>query len=81
MPRLRRLAGAEIVRILGQFGFVVHSKRGSHIKLRRVLSDGTSQTLTVPAHSELDTGTCRAIFRQAARFVADEDLRPHFFAD
>ena len=44
--------------------------------MRRVLSDGTLQTLTVPAHPELDTGTCRAIFRQATRFVADEDLRP-----
>ncbi len=81
MPRLRRLAGAEVVRILGQFGFSVHSQRGSHIKLRRVLSDGTLQTLTVPAHSELDTGTCRAILRQAARFVADEGLRPHFYTD
>ena len=81
MPRLRRLAGAEVVRILGQFGFAVHSQRGSHIKLRRVLSDGTLQTLTVPTHTELDTGTCRAIFRQAARFVAVEDLRPHFYTD
>ena len=81
MPRLRRLAGAEVVRILGQFGFAVYSQRGSHIKLRRVLSDGTLQTLTVPVHSELDTGTCRAILRQAARFVADEDLRPHFYTD
>jgi len=51
------------------------------MKLRRVLSDGTLQTLTVPAHLELDTGTCRAIFRQAVRFVADEDLRPHFYTD
>jgi predicted RNA binding protein YcfA (HicA-like mRNA interferase family) len=81
MPRLRRLAGAEVVRILGQFGFAVHSQRGCHIKLRRVLSDGTLQTLTVPAHPELDTGTCRAIFRQATRFVADDDLRPHFYTD
>jgi len=81
MPRLRRLAGAEVVGILGRFGFAVHSQRGSHVKLRRVLADGTHQTLTVPAHSELDTGTCRAIFRQATRFVAAEDLRPHFYAD
>jgi hypothetical protein len=25
-----------------------------------------------------DTGTCRAIFRQASRFIAETDLRPHF---
>ena len=61
MPRLRRLSGAEIVAILGRFGFTIHSQRGSHIKLRRALPDGTIETLTVPAHRELDTGTCRAI--------------------
>jgi len=81
MPRLRRLAGAEIVGILARFGFAVHSQTGGPIKLRRVLSDGRHQTLTVPAHSELDTGTCRAIFRQATRFVAEQDLRPRFYTD
>ena len=73
MPNLRRLSGAEVVAILGQFGFTTHSQRGSHIKLRRALPDGTNQTLTVPAHSELDTGTCRAIVRQASRFVPEEE--------
>ena len=81
MPRLRRLSGAEVIAILGRFGFTVHSQRGSHVKLRRVSVDGTVQTLTIPAHPELDTGTCRAIFRQATRFVPDDDLRAHFYAD
>jgi predicted RNA binding protein YcfA (HicA-like mRNA interferase family) len=81
MPKLRRLSGAEIVAILGRFGFTVYSQRGSHVKLRRILTDGTTQTLTVPSHPELDTGTCRAILRQASRFVPEEDLRPHFYSD
>ena len=81
MPKLRRLSGAEIIAILGRFGFTVHSQRGSHVKLRRVLSGGVVQTLTIPAHPELDTGTCRAILRQAARFVPEEDLHPHFYSD
>ena len=81
MPRLRRLTGAEVIGILGRFGFRVHSQRGSHVKLRRQLPDGTHQDLTVPAHSELDTGTRRAILRQATRFIASEDLRSHFYAD
>lgn len=81
MPRLRRLSGPEIVTILGRFGFTVHSQRGSHVKLRRVSPDGATQSLTVPAHPELDTGTCRAILRQASRFVPEEDLRPHFYSD
>ena len=81
MPRLRRLAGAEVVTILGHFGFRVHAQRGSHAKLRRVLPDGAVQTLTVPIHGQLDTGTCRAILRQASRYVPDHELRPYFYAD
>ena len=81
MPRLRRLSGAEIVSVLGRFGFVVHSQRGSHVKLRRELADGTVQALTIPVHSELDTGTCRAILRQASRFIREGDLRPHFYSE
>jgi len=53
MPKLRRLSGAEIVTILGHFGFTIHSQRGSHIKLRRTLADGRTETLTIPAHNEL----------------------------
>src|SRR2546428_11089399 len=48
---------------------------GADVKLRRIPPDGGSQTLTVPAHGELDTGTCHAIFRQASRFIAEEELR------
>ena len=81
MPRLRRLSGAEIIVTLSQFGFVLHAQRGSHAKLRRVSPDGTVQTLTVPVHDELDTGTCRAIYRQASRFVCEQDIRPNFYTE
>lgn len=80
MAKLRRLSGAEIVSILGRFGFSIHSRRGSHVKLRRVTADGTVQSLTVPAHPELDTGTCRALLRQASRFVPEEELRAYFYS-
>lgn len=62
MPKLRRLSGPEVVKILGLFGFVLHSQRGSHLKLKRRSASGESQTLTVPNHRELDTGTCHGIF-------------------
>jgi len=51
------------------------------VKLRRELPDGSTQTLTIAAHSELDTGTCRAILRQASRFIPEDHLRPHFYSD
>jgi predicted RNA binding protein YcfA (HicA-like mRNA interferase family) len=78
MPGLRRLSGREVVSILQRFGFRPVSQRGSHIKLQRETQSG-HQTLTVPAHSELDSGTLRAIFRQASRFIPEDDLRPVFY--
>jgi predicted RNA binding protein YcfA (HicA-like mRNA interferase family) len=47
MPRLRNLSGRDVLQILQDFGFAVHSQRGSHIKLRQVVS-GQVQTLTIP---------------------------------
>lgn len=78
MPKLRRLAGREVLTILQGFGFQQVSQRGSHVKLVREAAE-SRQVLTVPLHAELDAGTLRAIFRQASRFIAEQDLRPHFY--
>lgn len=80
MPKPRRLSGREVARILDAFGFEIVSQRGSHLKLKRIVA-GTSEILTVPAHKELDTGTLRAILRQASRFVPEAELRPHFYSE
>jgi len=79
MPKLRVLSGKEVVKILSKFGFEVVSQRGSYVKLRRILPDGTKQTLTVPLHDELDKGTLKAIIRQASRYIPEEELRPYFY--
>ncbi len=81
MPRLRRLSGAELVRIFRSFGFAVHSQRGSHIKMRRAGPEGATETLTIPAHDEVKIGTLHAIFLQALRFIPEDELRPHFYSD
>ncbi len=79
MPKLRRLAGRDLLAILQGFGFQQVSQRGSHVKLARE-GEGSRQVLTVPLHAELDSGTLRAIFRQASRFIAEQDLRSHFYS-
>jgi len=79
MPKLKTLSGGEVVKIFSRFGFEVLSQRGSHVKLRRVISDGTKQTLTIPLHEELDKGTLRAIFRQALRYIPEDELKPYFY--
>ena len=78
MPKLKRLSGAAICKILAQFGFEVTHQRGSHVKLRRMYQ-AQKQTLTIPNHSELDTGTTKAIFRQACLYISELELQSHFY--
>jgi predicted RNA binding protein YcfA (HicA-like mRNA interferase family) len=79
MPKLRPLSGRDLLGIFAKFGFVKFSLRGSHIKLRRDAA-GRSQILTIVLH-EIDKGTLHAIFRQAARYIAESELAPHFFTE
>jgi len=81
MPKLRVLSGRQVFNILAEFGFHGFAQRGSHVKLRRLVADGRSQTLTVPNHDEIDRGTLHAIYRQASRFVPEAQLRAKFFTD
>ena len=81
MSRLRVLSGGEVLKILGEFGFQDFAQRGSHIKLRRILSGGRTQTQTVPNHDEIDRGTLHAIYRQASRYIPEPELRRKFFTD
>ena len=80
-PRLRRLSARDVLGILKHFGFEVVATRGSHAKLRREIDGGETQTLTVALHKELDLGTIQAIYRQAARFIPEADLRSLFYSE
>ena len=79
MPKPKRLSGAEVVRVLETFGFSIRDQRGSHIKLARTV-DSQKQTLVIPNHNELATGAVVAIFRQANRYIPEQELRPHFYS-
>ena len=79
MPKLKILSGQEIVKIFLIFSFSVAAQKGSHIKLVRILPDGTRQTLTIPGHPELDKGTIKAIYRQALRYIPESELKPYFY--
>ncbi len=79
MPNLRRMSGRDVLAVFQMLGFEVQSQKGSHVKLRRVGPNGERQTLTIPNHSELDTGTLHAIVRQAARYVSTDELNRSFY--
>ena len=51
------------------------------MKVRRLLQNGQTQTLTVPIHDEIDRGTLHAIYRQACRFIPESELRAEALAD
>ena len=84
--RLKRLSSREILRVLKGFGFEVESMRGSHAKLVREGGDGGDggeqgrrEVLVVPIQRTPRIGTVHAIYRQASRFIPEDDLKPHFF--
>ena len=81
MPKLKTLSGGDVVKIFCLFAFEIEAQRGSHVKLRRFLPGGTRQTLTIPMHDEMDKGTLKAIYRQALRYLTEDQLRPHFYSD
>ena len=62
MNRLPRISGSQAISVLTKSGFEIIRQKGSHIVLRK--SDPFTQ-LVIPDHKELDTGTLRAIIRQA----------------
>ena len=72
MPKFRQLSGLEVIK------FEIHSQRGSHVKMRRITEFG-KQTLTIPNHKRIDTGTCRAIVKQASQYIPLTELARHFY--
>ncbi|MBF0291186.1 MAG: type II toxin-antitoxin system HicA family toxin [Nitrospinae bacterium] len=80
MPKLRRLSGAQVIAVLGRFGFYVVGQRGSHVKLARLVGE-RRQILTVPNHKEIDTGTLKAIYRQASAYVSEVELQTYFYSE
>ncbi len=64
MGKIKVLSGIEVCRILAENGFVNVRQRGSHI-VRQKRLPGTTITVPVPNHRELDRGTLRSIIRQS----------------
>jgi len=81
VTQLRQLSGRDVVKALGSFGFRIASIHGSHAKLRRILTSGEHQTLTISLHKSIRPGMLYAVFRQASHYVPESDLRPWFFTD
>ena len=80
MPKPKRLSGPDIIKILEQFGFSIENQHGSHVKIVRFVRK-EKQALVISNHKELKTGAIVGIFRQATRYVPEDDLRLHFYSE
>ena len=68
MPRLPKISGRQAVAAFEQAGFEVRRRRGSHIVM---VKPGSPETLSVPDHGELRSGTLRALIRKAGLSVEE----------
>lgn len=76
MPKLRKLSGKELLRILcNKYGFKSIRQKGSHILLIKHI-DGVKVGCVVPLHEELKVGTIKAILKQAR--ITEEELNKSF---
>ena len=64
MPKLPRLSGEQVIRILERFGFTKVRQRGSHVVLKKETLEGKIGCV-VPLHREIATGTLHNILKQA----------------
>lgn len=65
MPRLRKVSGKTVVKILcNNLGFIVSGRSGSHVRLSKTTSEGKVGTV-VPMHKELKIGTLKGILNLA----------------
>jgi predicted RNA binding protein YcfA (HicA-like mRNA interferase family) len=74
MPKLPRLSGAEIVKVLERMGFYQARQRGSHVVMKKITPDGAVGCV-VPMHREVATGTFNSILKQA--HLTAEDFEAH----
>jgi predicted RNA binding protein YcfA (HicA-like mRNA interferase family) len=90
MPKLRRLTGTEVIKILAQFGFEVIRIKGSHHLVERIgkvtnadgIETDVQQILSIPVHGhkQVPTGTLRRIYRDSCRFIDETELKSHFYS-
>lgn len=80
MPKLKVLSGSEVIKIFERFGFEIIAQKGSHIKIRRD-RNGQRETLIIPNHRQIDTGTLRAIVKQSSKYIPFEELKTFFYSE
>jgi len=64
----RDLSGAELARLLRQYGYQEIRQSGSHIRVRSSFR-GSEHQVTIPGHSPLKVGTLSGILLEIAGYL------------
>jgi predicted RNA binding protein YcfA (HicA-like mRNA interferase family) len=64
----RDLSGADLVKLLGRYGYESTRQAGSHIRLVSNIR-GTQHHVTIPAHKNITIGTLAAILTDVAQYL------------
>ena len=74
MPKLRKISGEKVVRILcNKLEFKITGRTGSHVRLSKITPEGKVGTV-VPMHKELKIGTLKGILK-LAKIDTDEFIK------
>ena len=61
MPKLRKVSGKKVIRILcNKMGFEISGRSGSHVRVSKITPEGKVGTV-VPMHKELKIGTLKGV--------------------
>jgi predicted RNA binding protein YcfA (HicA-like mRNA interferase family) len=77
MPKLVRISGEELIKLLQKENFVLVRQKSSHVRLRKE-ADNTC-FVTVPLHTEIDRGTLRNILRSVENYLPMGFIKDNFY--
>ncbi len=70
MTKLPVISGKKLIKALVKAGFYVHSQRGSHVKMKKIVGEDTIIVI-VPNHKVVSKGTLRDIIKDAGLTVKE----------
>ena len=75
MPKLPRVSGSQLVRLLQSLGYEVIRQRGSHVRLKKVTTLG-EHAITIPVHKVIAKGTLSDIIGKVSLWnnISREEL-------
>ncbi|MEE8359219.1 MAG: type II toxin-antitoxin system HicA family toxin [Candidatus Hydrothermarchaeales archaeon] len=70
MTKLPVISGKKLIKALVKAEFYVHSQRGSHVKMKKIVG-GDTIIVIVPNHKVVSKGTLRDIIKDAGLTVKE----------